>query len=253
MQPKILLIQFRHNLIHGELEAASIVRELGAGVDVVRISALDERIDWSLPAEVLLTFDGVILGGSGDFDFDGARECNDAAKVRSYALLEQLRPLFDYIFARDFPTLGICFGHQMVGAYAGAKVRHDPRQKKSRSHQVSIVGQTAPALLQGIATTFYAQYGHKDSLDQVPVGARLLLHGGVECQVSALHYLTNIYTTQFHPELTVDDMRKRLQLLPGYLPDGVDVSQVFTDDTNASRMLRNFTALVMEYASSIER
>lgn len=246
MRPKILLIQFRYNPLHSKLEAASMVRELGEGVDMVCVSALDNTLVWQNPKELLFSYDGLILGGSGDFDFDGDRTVDDRAKVRSYELLEQLRPLFDYIFATDFPTFGICFGHQMIGAYAGATVRHDPQQKKSRSHQVSVVTENAPALFAGIASTFYAHYGHKDSLDQVPAGATLLVQGGGECQVSALHYLTNIYTTQFHPELTVDDMRKRLELLPGYLPEGVDVSQVFTDDTNANRILRNFSELVIQ-------
>ena len=247
MQPKILLLQFRHNPIHSELEAVSVIRELGTSVDVQCLSALDDSVPWYDPLTLLSPYNGLILGGSGDFDFDGGREERDSAKMRSYELLEQLRPLFDYVFANDFPTLGICFGHQMVGAYAGAAVRHDPQQKKSRSHKVSVVSTEMPALLQGMPDSFYAHYGHKDSLDQIPAGATLLVQGGEECQVSALHYLQNIYTTQFHPELTVEDMRKRLALLPGYLPEGVDVDQVFTDNTETNRILRNFSALVTEY------
>jgi GMP synthase-like glutamine amidotransferase len=187
MQPKILLIQFRHNPIHSALETASIVRELGGTVDTVCLSALDESVTWNDPATLLVPFDGVILGGSGDFDFDGGRVDDDSAKMLSYELLERLRPLFDYIFTTDFPTLGICFGHQMIGAYAGANVRHDPRQKKSRSHKVSVVTSRAPALFNGVATTFYAHYGHKDSLDQVPQGATLVVQGGEEC----LHFITS--------------------------------------------------------------
>ncbi len=245
MQPKILLIQFRHNPVHSELETSSIVRELGPAVATYRVSALDDSIDWNDPKSLLESYDGLILGGSGDFDFDGGRDVSDVAKVQSYTLLERLRPLFNYVFSVDFPTLGICFGHQMVGAYSGAVVRHDPLQKKSRSHKVFVVAAEVPALLSGMPDTFYAHYGHKDSLDQVPAGATLLVQGGAECRVSALRYLENIYTTQFHPELTVDDMYKRLELLPGYLPEGVDVSAVFSDATESNRILRNFSELVM--------
>jgi hypothetical protein len=43
-------------------------------------------------------------------------------------------------------------------------------------------------------------------------------------------------------------MRKRLELLPGYLPEGVDVEEVFTDSSDANRILRNFSELVVHHS-----
>jgi len=246
MQPKILLIQFRTNEQHRTLERESITRELNGLAEVVCCSALDATLLWDQPTELLASYAGLILGGSGDFDFDGGRMPTDAARVGSHRLLAQLQPLFTHIFERDFPTLGICFGHQLVGAYAGAVVRHDPVQRKSRSHSVRVVASHEPELLVGVPDSFYAHYGHKDSLDRVPEGAQLLIQGGTACQVSALQYGRNIYTTQFHPELTVADMQKRLQLLPGYLPEGVRVEEVFVHDTHSNTILQNFARLVRD-------
>jgi GMP synthase (glutamine-hydrolysing) len=189
-----------------------------------------------------------VLGGSGDFDFDGGRNEDDVARIGSARLLERLEPLCTYVFETDFPTLGICFGHQLLGAYAGATVRHDPQQRKSRSHPVQVVAPHKTALLSGVPESFYAHYGHKDSLDRVPEGAHLLIQGGDACRVSALQYGNNIYTTQFHPELTVADMRKRLELLPGYLPEGVQVEEVFTPDTHSNTILQNFAVLVRNHS-----
>lgn len=245
MQPKILLIQFRYNEQHRALERTSISRELGDDVTVECCSALDTELLWQEPAQLLRAYAGLILGGSGDFDFDGGRALLDDARVGSRRLLERLEPLFTYIFERDFPTLGICFGHQMIGAYAGAVVRHDPVQRKSRSHAVQVVAQHHATLLTGLPDSFDAHYGHKDSLDRVPNGALLLVHGGEACQVSALQYKNNIFTTQFHPELTIDDMRKRLELLPGYLPEGVAADDVFTSDRCSNGIVLNFAQLVM--------
>lgn len=119
----ILLVQFRASVVTASLEQESISRELGPGIQVRCISALDENIPWQLPAEVLIGIDGVIFGGSGDYDFDGGRLRNDVARSTSYVFLEKLRPLLDHIFLHDVPTLGICYGHQIIGAYAGGAGR----------------------------------------------------------------------------------------------------------------------------------
>ena len=246
MCPKILLVQFRYNKQHRALERESISRELGNSVEVECCSALDQSLPWHEPVLLLSPYAGIIFGGSGDFDFDGGRDESDSARQGSKSLLEQLQPLCTYIFATDFPTLGICFGHQLLGAYAGAIVRCDEKQRKSRSHIVQVVAPHETKLLAGVPGSFHAHYGHKDSLDRIPNGATLLIHGGDACQVSALQYGHNIYTTQFHPELTLADMYKRRELLPGYLPEGVQVDEIFISDTHSNTILLNFACLVNE-------
>lgn len=243
--PRILVIQFRLRDKTLALEQQSIIREIGPDVTLELISALDLTKLWNEPPVLLHGYSGVIFGGSGDFDFDGGRSKQDQAKSMSYELLEQLRPLLDFIFKHDIPTLGICYGHQIIGAYAGAKVIHDETQKKNRSHQVSVVVDKGTyCICDNIPDTFYAHYGHKDSLDRVPEGAVLLMNGGKSCQVSALSYKQNIYTTQFHPELSFDDLCLRVEATPGYLPEGVVVDDAFTKNTEANTILYNFGQLV---------
>lgn len=250
--PRILLIQFRLRAVTSEMELQSIAREVGPVLQVVPLSVLDSTIDWSKPAQLLSGYSGIILGGSGDFDFDGGRPCGDSVQQTSYQLLTQLSPLLDYVFSNDIPTLGICYGHQMIGAYKGAIVVHDEVQTKSRSHKVAVVdGGDQHPLYAGIPETFFAHYGHKDSLDRVPEGAILIVSGGEACKVSALRYQQNIYTTQFHPELTIDDMRLRVAATPGYLPEGVSVDEVFSDESCSCQILRNFGQLVLERESSM--
>jgi GMP synthase (glutamine-hydrolysing) len=245
MRPKILTIQFRSNPSSREQEQAAIVREGGVYAEIEFISALDESVNWAEPAALMAPYQGVILGGSGDFDFDGGRSEDDMARKQSYVFLEQLRPLFQYLFDNDVPTLGICYGHQLLGAFAGAQVKRDEAQKKTRSHPVKVmVDKNDYFLFSDLPDTFYAQYGHKDSLDRVPEGAVLLMNGGEECKVSALRYKNNIYTTQFHPELTLEDMLARMHASPDYLPEGVVAEEVFKDSPDANRILRNFGKFV---------
>lgn len=249
----ILLIQFRSKTITEELERTSILRELGNDISVVTMSALDNQVLWNEPAQILTDIDGVIFGGSGDYDFDGGRSDDDIARATSYALLEKLRPFIDYIFEHDIPTLGICYGHQIIGAYAGAQVTNDVVQTKSRSHEVAVrVNKDVYSICADVPDTFYAHYGHKDSLDRVPEGAVLLMEGGEACKVSALCYKQNIFTTQFHPELTLDDLRLRMEATPGYLPEGVSLEEAFVNGSESNTILKNFGSLVRSKAGTRE-
>ena len=245
MKPTILVLQFRRNPVNSAMEQASLQREIEDTIELECISALDANISWNKPADLLAPYHGIILGGSGDFDFDGGRFDTDDAKRMSYTLLERLRPLLGYIFDYDIPTLGICYGHQILGAFAGATISCDTAQKKTRSHYVTVQHkQIEDSLFNGVPDTFYAHYGHKDSLDRVPVGAELLISGGEECKVSALRYKQNIYTTQFHPELTFEDMLLRMEASPDYLPPGIKAEEIFMRDPHSNLILRNFGRLV---------
>ena len=245
MKPTILILQFRRNPVNIAMEQVSLRREIEDSIALEYMSALDTTIVWDRPASLLAPYQGIILGGSGDFDFDGGRFDTDDAKRMSYTLLKRLRPLLEYIFDHDIPTLGICYGHQILGAFAGATISCDTTQKKTRSHHVHIQRkQVDVGLFIGVPDTFYAHYGHKDSLDRVPVGAELLISGGDACKVSALRYKKNIYTTQFHPELTFEDMLLRVVASPDYLPPGIKAEEIFIRDPHSNLILRNFGRLV---------
>jgi GMP synthase-like glutamine amidotransferase len=242
---KILTIQFRTNIAAIAQEQRGIQRELGEGVVVDYLSALDTGVAWQSPERVLAGYHGLILGGSGDLDFDGNRPADDEVRQLSLIVLRRLQDLFRYLFDHDVPTLGICYGHQILGAFAGAQVRYDERQKKVCSHQLQVVvDKNEHLILSDLPATISAHYGHKDVLDRVPEGAVLLMTGGSQCQVSALRYKKNIYTVQFHPELRFVDIVERVKS-SGYLPEGVRAEEVFQDDPNSHRLLYNFGQLVI--------
>lgn len=245
MIPTILVIQFRRNPVAADLEEVSIRREVGTMATVVFMSALDNAVCWTHPQQILHNYSGLILGGSGDFDFDGGRAVDDVGRVATAELLSRLSPLLEQVFTTDFPTLGICFGHQLLGAFSGAKVVNDCHQMKTRSHQVSqIVANTDGTIFENIPATFLAHYVHKDTLDRIPDGATLLVCGGEVCRISALRYKQNIYSTQFHPELTFSDVELRVDAFPGYLPVGATVASVFTPAGDCTTLIRNFVSQI---------
>ncbi len=242
---KILCIQFRKNIESIGQEQECVGREADKYVDIDYIDATDASLGWSYPTEVMSEYSGVILGGSGEFHFDGNCKKTDIAITTSYVFLERLTPLFKYIFKHDIPTLGICYGHQLLGAFAGVKIRYSEEEKKVCSHEVSlVVDKNDHFLFSELPESFHAHYGHKDVLDKVPDGAVLLMNGGGKCKVSALQYKNNIYTTQFHPELTFSDLVKRIKYSPGYLPEGVLVEEIFKNDSHSNTILKNFAKLI---------
>lgn len=240
-----MAIQFRVDPNVLERERKCIGRETGKGVGIDYIEALDAKIDWNFPEVILAGYSGVILGGSGDLDFDGSRDENDEVRLLAWELVGRLRPLFQYIFDKDLPTLGICFGHQIFGAFAGAQVHCDALQKKTASHPLRLlVDKNDYFLFSELPETFHANYGHKDVLDRVPKGAVLLMDGGERCKVSALQYKNNIYTLQFHPELNYLDMVERIKSSKGYLPEGAVIEEVFKDEPYSNTILKNFVKFV---------
>lgn len=244
---KILVIQFRLKDDSKKQEQVSIERKTKEGVKVDFLDALDQTIDWSFPEVIMSGYDGLILGGSGDLDFDGNRCVDDEMCRISYRLLEQLKPLFQYVFDYDVPTLGICYGHQILGAFAGAQVCYSEKQKKVCSHEVKfMVDKNEYFLFTDLPDSFYANYGHKDVLDRVPKGAVLLMNGGDKCKISALQYKKNIYTVQFHPELSYEDMISRIKMSPGYLPEGVLVEEIFRNESHSNKILTNFSKFILE-------
>lgn len=242
---KILALQFRKSPESKAGEQNSLRQKLGATTTVDFVDVLEAEVDWGCPETVASGYHGVILGGSGDLDFDGGRAADDEARLASYTLLEKLTPFLQYIFDRDMPTLGICYGHQMLGAFAGGRVFCDANQRKTCSHEVKLLADKCDSVLfSDMPETFYAHYGHKDSLDDVPEGAVLLLNGGEKCKVPALRYKQNIYTFQFHPELDYREFKNRVAGTKGYLPEGMSVDDIVINDDSSGLIIRNFGRLV---------
>ena len=209
----ILLIQFRsdNTLLH---ERKCFDRYFqGKGRRLEFLNILKDDFDFSFPGKILKNYQAVILGGSSEFYFSGNEE---EKKEIFQEMLEKIAPLVDYILEKDFPALGVCFGHQMLGYFLGEKVVADSSQAETGSFPVFLTDEGKRSkLFAGLPDKFMAQFGHRDSLEKLPKGARLL--GKSErCNISAFSYKNNVYGVQFHPELTLNDVKFRLRLHPEY-------------------------------------
>lgn len=199
---KILIVQSRTTPERIEGERENYRRVIGDRADIEFLSALDERLAWTTPDDFLEGADGVIFGGSSDFDFHGGRPEKDPIRLMSLLILSRNRSLVSYALAGGVPILGVCFGHQLIANMYGGEVNHDKEQSKFGSYEVQLTEEgTHDPLFKNLLNSFIAQYAHLDSVTKLPIGATLLAssHG---CRFSALRYGNRAYTVQFHPEAT---------------------------------------------------
>jgi GMP synthase-like glutamine amidotransferase len=198
---KILLVQSRITETRVERERDNFRRAIDGAAKLGCISSVDESLAWTTPAQLLEGYDGVIFGGSSDFDFHGGRPAGDPVRLMSMMILSRARNIVSHTLAQNIPTLGVCFGHQIIGQMHGGMVSNDREQSKLGSYEVALTedGKRDPLFSQ-LPERFYAQYAHKDSITTMPDGATLLATGDA-CRFSALRYGERVYTVQFHPEI----------------------------------------------------
>lgn len=201
-------------------ERGNFTRAIGAGAEVIFLSALDERLAWITPDELLKDYDGVIFGGSSDFDFHGGRDEKDPARLMSLIILSRTKNLVSYALAEKIPLLGICYGHQLIANMYGGEVGNDKEQSKFGSYEVQLTDEGKHDILfKNLPGSFVTQYAHNDSVTKLPEGATLLASSH-DCRFSALRYGASAYTTQFHPEVM------RFEDLPLEYRDSAEASRL---------------------------
>ena len=239
---KILVIQSRSRPEMIVAEQEEYRRACGGTAELSFVSALDESLPWNVPQDMLARFDGVILGGSGEYDLHSDSD-PEGRMTPARAILARLKPFIAFLIEKDFPTLGICFGHQLIGEELGGSVASDETQAKVGSFEVILTeAGKQDSLLGTLPEKFIGQYGHHNSLTSLPRGAVLLAQSPT-CKFSALRYGTHVYTAQFHPELTAEDVRWKLANSPGYLPEG-PLEEVVKPSPEASTLIPQFIELI---------
>ncbi len=107
------------------------------------------------------------------------------------------QPEMDLVRKLDRPFLGICFGHQLIGAAYGSEVvdlGHTVREFK----EVKLVG--SDPVFEGLPGSIRVSESHRQALTRVPQGFRLLAESSTS-QVEAIGHRTRpTYGLQFHPE-----------------------------------------------------
>jgi GMP synthase (glutamine-hydrolysing) len=103
----------------------------------------------------------------------------------------------DLVRETDLPFLGICFGHQLIGAAYGSQVAdlgHNIREFK----EVKLLGEDP--LFDGLLGSIRVSESHRQALTRVPEGFRHLAESATSQVEAMCHQKRPIYGVQFHPE-----------------------------------------------------
>jgi len=173
-----------------------------------------------LPALDLDDCSGIIVGGS---PFTSSDPDQDKTPVQRRVEAE-LGALVAEVVRRDVPFLGACYGVGTLGRYQGGVVDRTYAEPVGPVEVSLTPGGLADPLLTGLPPTFTAFVGHKEACRTLPPGATLLASSAA-CPVQMFRVRTNVYATQFHPELDLPGIRHRVAAYrySGYFdPDEVD-------------------------------
>jgi len=184
---------------------------------------------------------GIFVGG-GPFNASDPLEQKSPVQRRVEA---EFNALLDDVVARDFPFLGACYGVGTVGAHQGAVIDRTYGEAVGVVEVALTDAGAADPLLAGIPPRFDAFVGHKEAMRSLPASATLLASSQT-CPVQMFRVRTNIYATQFHPELDVNGITSRIHAYTdfGYFaPTEVDIPLAAVrvrEVLHPSRMLRTF-------------
>jgi len=182
-------------------------------------------------------YSGIILAGS-PFTVSEPIERKTAVELR---VERELSALLDRVIAADFPFLGICYGIGTIGAHQGAVVdRTFGEPTQATRVRLTPAGLEDP-LFRELPPSFDAFVGHKEAITEVPAHLTVLASSPT-CPVQAFRVGSNVYATQFHPELDPGGMSSRVRAYAdhGYFdPAEIDalITRVESADVRASHLV----------------
>ncbi|MEV1129036.1 glutamine amidotransferase [Agromyces sp. NPDC049794] len=240
MKPFVLLAT-RAEDVPADEEYALFLRETGLDErDLLRV-----RLEAGpMPRLDLDALSGIFVGG-GPFNASDPPERKSPIQHRVEA---EFATLLDEVVARDFPFLGACYGVGTLGVHQGATI------DRTYAEPIGVVpvaltdaGASDP-LLTGMPPTFNAFVGHKEAIRSLPPSATLL-GSSPTCPVQMFRVRSNVYATQFHPELDLDGIIVRIHAYAGhgyFAADELELTLASVrraEVSHPSRMLRTFVEL----------
>jgi GMP synthase (glutamine-hydrolysing) len=104
----------------------------------------------------------------------------------------------DYVNNLDYPILGICLGHQIIAQAYGGEIGSAGIESYAKT-RLNILDEND--IFKGLGETMDVWSSHKDEVQSLPPGFKLLAISPV-CEIEAMkHEEKPVYGIQFHPEV----------------------------------------------------
>lgn len=115
---------------------------------------------------------------------------------------ELFQPEMDLVRKAEFPVLGICYGHQIIGSAFDVPMR-DLGQMLRGYEKISVVKRHP--LFDGLPSNLVVAESHRQELTKVPDEFQHLAQSTTSKVEAMVHKSKPIYGVQFHPERSNDE------------------------------------------------
>jgi len=142
--------------------------------------------------------------------------------------IERLKDLVCEAVRKSVPTLGVCFGSQLIATALGGEVQPNPKGWELGNCQVRLTPEgIRDPLFFGIPESFEVMESHQDSITLLPDGAFLLATND-HSPIQAYGLGKTLRAVQFHPEMGPEHLHfilppRRERILKSI---GIDVLEV---------------------------
>ena len=149
---------------------------------------------------------------------------------------------------KQIPTLGICYGHQLIAYALGGSVDYmaDGREVGTRPVTLHPSAQE-DALLHDLPEQILVQLSHRQAVMELPQDT-VLLASSDRVPFEAFRYGDRVWGMQFHPEFSTDVMQAYTKYArSGLESEGFDPDYIYrqiTDTPNGLTIMQRFAGLV---------
>ena len=149
---------------------------------------------------------------------------------------------------KQIPTLGICYGHQLIAYALGGSVDYMPDGREVGTLPVTLhPSAQEDALLHDLPEQILVQLSHRQAVMELPPEA-VLLASSDRVPFEAFRYGDRVWGMQFHPEFSMDVMQAYTRYArSGLESEGFDPDHIYrqiTDTPNGLTIMQRFAGLV---------
>jgi GMP synthase (glutamine-hydrolysing) len=149
---------------------------------------------------------------------------------------------------KQIPTLGICYGHQLLAHALGGRVEYNPKGREVGTIAIDLLPDAAQdPLLHDLPSPLEVQLSHRQAVIDLPDNVVHLARSGM-AEHQAFRYGETVWGLQFHPEFSPRVTQAYANYArDGLIDEGFDpdrILETITPTPNGPTIMRRFAGLM---------